>query len=81
MVNLSRSFKCTFEALHQPSCFFSFCDATALKDIWLRSIIGSPLEKMGWVEDMIVLGDLSEGTLLENLRARYSEDLIYVSDW
>ncbi len=30
------------------------------------------------VEDMIVLGNLTEDTLLENLKVRYNKDLIYV---
>lgn len=31
-----------------------------------------------WVEDMITLQDLTEETLLHNLRLRYQDDLIYV---
>lgn len=31
------------------------------------------------VEDMITLGNLTEETLLQNLRMRYDKDLIYVT--
>ena len=33
-----------------------------------------------WVEDMIALSDLTEESIVENLKKRYASNLIYVSD-
>ena len=38
------------------------------------------MKEVVWVEDMITLPNLTEETLLNNIRMRYEDDLIYVSN-